>query len=76
MVNMSVFCVWHVQLCMYSIIWLTRSLIRPQKVCGGFFGPLATMLNLVLILGPDGAVCFGEGEQSAEECFVLDTGML
>ena len=41
------------------------------------FGPPATMLNLVLILGePDGAVCFGEGEQSAEECFVLDTGML
>lgn len=48
---MSVFGVWHVQLCMYSIIWLTRSLIQPQKVCGGFFGLPATVLNLVLILG-------------------------
>ncbi len=50
-VNMSVFSVWRLQRCMYSIIWLTRSLIRPHRVCGGFFGPPATLPNLVLILG-------------------------
>lgn len=36
---------------MYSIIWLTRSLIRPHTVCGGSLGQPATALNLFLIFG-------------------------
>lgn len=56
---------------MYSIIWLTRSLIRPRSVCGGCFGPAATALNLVLISGGLFVLVRAEAE-SAEECFVLD----
>lgn len=39
------------RVCVYSIIWLTRSLIRPHTVCGGSLGQPATALNLFLIFG-------------------------